>query len=90
MLVYVRTPREEKEGNIHIPIWFPTVLLLNHLTVPIAWVLMRNTHKGKNVMPTLGQLFALLHAVWRCKLRYPLMPLILVDNADGTRVKIRI
>ena len=90
MLVYVRTPREEKEGNVHIPIWFPTILLLNHLAVTVAWVVMRNTKKCKKYAPSLGGMLALLHAIWRFKLRHPLMCMVSVDSADGTRVRIRI
>ncbi len=90
MLIYVRTPKDEGEGNVHIPIWFPTLLLLNHFTVLIAWAVMRGSKKCKGYLPTLGRSFALLHALWRAKLRHPLRPMVSVDSADGTRVRIRI
>lgn len=90
MLIYVRTPKEEKEGNIHIPLWFPTILLLNHISVLIVWAIMRSTKKYEGYVPSLGQSYRLLHAVWRHKLRHPLLPFVSVDSADGVRVRIRI
>jgi hypothetical protein len=90
MLIYVRTPKEEKEGNIHIPLWFPTILLLNHISVLIVWAVMRSSKKCNGFAPSLGQSYRLLHAVWRHKLRHPFLPFVSVDSADGVRVRIRI
>ena len=90
MLIYVRTPKEEKEGNIHIPLWFPTILLLNHISVLIVWAVMRSTKKYEGYVPSLGQSYRLLHAVWRHKLRHPFLSFVSVDSADGVRVRIRI
>ena len=89
MLVYVQTPKEQGEGKSIIPIWFPTILLFNHLTVVIAWVVMRTAMKDKDAIPSLRRLFGLLHAVWRCKMCHPLLPLVSLDRADGTRIKIQ-
>lgn len=91
MLLYVRSKREEGKRDIVIPLWFPTVLLVNHLTVTVAWAFFRDKMKAEGVPPpTLGTAYRILHALWRCKLRFPCMPLVEVRAADGTRVRFRI
>ena len=90
MLVYVKTQLESSRRAVRIPLWLPTVLLVNHVTVTVAWVVLRKRLRDKGVPLRLGTVYRMLHALWRCKLRFPLMPLVAVDTSDGTRVRFKI
>ncbi len=90
MLIYVRTRREEGKRARVIPLWCPTVLLVNHLTVAVAWLALQGKARRAGMKLTLVRCYRLLHAVWRHKLRHPRMPLVSVDTTDGTRVRVRI
>ena len=89
MLIYVRNKREEGKHDLVIPLWFPTILIANHISVTLAWVLLRARTKDKRRFLTLGAAYRILHALWRCKLRFPRMPLAVVDSADGTHIRFR-
>ena len=89
MLIYVRSKREGGKRDLILPLYFPTILLANHLLVVLAWLVFRKRAKAGERFLTLGQALRLLHVLWWCKLRHPLMPLAEVKAADGTRVRIR-
>ena len=90
MLVLVRARRAEERRAFVIPLWCPTVLLVNHLTVTVAWLALQGKARRAGMGLTLARCYRILHTVWRCKLRYPCMPLVSVDTAEGVRVRVRI
>lgn len=80
MRIIVRDP---KEGP-NIRLWFPTGLIFNRLTVAIGARML--PQYGMNI--TYAQIHALFDEFRRAKKEFPHLPLVEVDSADGTHVRI--
>ena len=80
MRIIVRDP---KEGS-NIRLWFPTGLIFNCLTARLGAIML--PQYGMDITP--AQIQALFDEFHRAKKNFPQMPLVEVDSADGTYVRI--